>query len=564
MAGEFRRYVTALRKWGWLMLLGVMVTATGTSLLVANVPNVYAASTIIKVSIQSANNADYIQLLGGDFVVTSYQPIITGQGVMQAVADQFPGMTAEQIKQATSVTIPPISRNSSSQGRAIAPTVTITVTLSDPQLAAKLANAIATTFIQQEGGLISQNAQTRQAQAATLHTQLTNQITALNQEITVDQQRGASAAQIANLQAQVHSAQTADKALMVLQAQLAELQQRAGADLVQMQVATPPTQPVDQQTLMRTGTAAGGGLLLAIALAIVFEALDDHARRVPAVEQCLAPVLGVLPKVASSRVLVKLDQSEPLANAYRTLRARLGLVLDQQQASTLLITSVEADSGTAVATACNLALSFAQAGKNVLLVDANMAHPALHTVFGFPNEAGFSTALLAFRRSEEVDLRAMQTMPVAAGVTLMTAGPAPASAADLLDSIALQRFLESLNPRQFDLTIFVGPPAVPAVDAMIIGARVGGVLVTVDAARTRMRAVAGAKSQLDRGSRYLLGAVLCRADMSLQDNILPPAPPRSMAVSSAPVAVPDVTWQETQRQPVPAIPANAMRPARHS
>lgn len=199
--------------------------------------------------------------------------------------------------------------------------------------------------------------------------------------------------------------------------------------------------------------------------------------------------------------------ASPAAEAYRRLRANLMSAGREGEAPlhTILVAAAS-PSADKTQVAANLAVAFAKVGKRIILVDCDLRHPALHTLFGVSNAAGVSTAL----RGDET-LPGAAPLPVqateVAGLRLLTSGPQVDAPADLLASPAMGRLVERLSG-EADIVLFDAPPVTVATDASELATQVDGVLLVVTAGLTKRDDAAAAKQMLAQVGARIVGAAL--------------------------------------------------------
>ena len=210
--------------------------------------------------------------------------------------------------------------------------------------------------------------------------------------------------------------------------------------------------------------------------------------------------------VTSSPEQVLITLREPAsaaAEAYRTLRTNILFSSLDKPIHTLLLTSAEQTPDKSL-TAANLAVTMAQAEQRVLLVDCDLRQPTLHTIFGLSNEQGLTSAIL----DQEAPLAIQPTEVL--GLSLLPSGPLPPRPADLLGSRRMEGLLNRL--RQIaDIVIFDTPPVQPFTDALVLATRVDGVLLVIQAGRSRRDRVREARQKLEKVKANLLGVVLSGA-----------------------------------------------------
>ena len=188
------------------------------------------------------------------------------------------------------------------------------------------------------------------------------------------------------------------------------------------------------------------------------------------------------------------------AEADRTLSTNIQFSSLDRDVRSLLVTSVGPDEGKSIVLA-NLAVTMAESGRRVVVVDCDLRRPCLHEIFGLADRPGLTTMMLD--ESLAPPVQATST----ANVGLVAAGPLPPNPAELLSSARFSRVLAAIGT-QADLVLVDGPPVSAVSDATILATRVDGVLLVVDSGRTRRDAARRAKEQLDRVGARVLGATL--------------------------------------------------------
>lgn len=153
------------------------------------------------------------------------------------------------------------------------------------------------------------------------------------------------------------------------------------------------------------------------------------------------------------------------------------------------------------AIACSLALLFAEAGRRVLVVDAELRHPRLASFLGRENGAGLSTVLTGAASLDQV------LQPWGAGLWLLASGQSPPNPSELLSSERMGELVDDLRGR-FDIVIFDCPPLLPVTDAALIAARSDGALLVVRARKTKTAQVTTAVRTLRAVNARILGCVL--------------------------------------------------------
>jgi capsular exopolysaccharide synthesis family protein len=195
------------------------------------------------------------------------------------------------------------------------------------------------------------------------------------------------------------------------------------------------------------------------------------------------------------------EPRSPAAEAYRALRMNLTFTSLDKPLEMLVVAAPSADDDKS-RVAVNLAVVMAQAGQRVILVDADLRRPSLHTCFDVPPEPGLTGYLIS--QNGEAALALVET--AVPGLQVLPSGALPPNPADILGSQKMEQLLTDLKARA-DVVVLDAPPVTVAVDASVLGARTDGLLLVVRAGHTRRDRIAQAKELLERFRVRLLGAV---------------------------------------------------------
>ncbi len=199
------------------------------------------------------------------------------------------------------------------------------------------------------------------------------------------------------------------------------------------------------------------------------------------------------------------DPRSPASDAYRTLRTNLLFSNLDQQVITIGVTAPAQDNHKSIATA-NLAVTLAQSGRRTVLVDADLRRPEQHTVWGLPNERGLTTMVLENSALENPPVNETEVE----NLWVLTSGPLPPNPVDVLASVRLDAVIQQLM-KSADFLVFEMPPVLVAADALVLGQKLGGALLVVQANKSRRDHATRAKLQLERVGVRILGAVLLDA-----------------------------------------------------
>lgn len=287
-----------------------------------------------------------------------------------------------------------------------------------------------------------------------------------------------------------------------------ELTQPGSVSIVEPAVT--PGVPVRPRTTLNSLMGAFAALLLAGAVALVYEYLDETVKTPEDVETAAGlPTLAGVARFPRSRtdadgLVMAPPHRTAAAEGYRMLRTNIQFSFLDAPAQALLVSSANPGEGKTT-TVVNLAVAIAQTGQRVIAVDSDLRRPALHRIFGLSNQTGLTTALL----SPEPEINGFCQPTRFANLAVVTSGPLPPNPSELLGSRRLDAVIAALR-RQADVLIFDSPPALAVADASILAGKVDGAMLVVDAGRTRTQALGRASEALGRSRTRVLGAILNR------------------------------------------------------
>ncbi|WP_317889860.1 CpsD/CapB family tyrosine-protein kinase [Sutcliffiella deserti] len=204
----------------------------------------------------------------------------------------------------------------------------------------------------------------------------------------------------------------------------------------------------------------------------------------------------------TSRHLIadKLPKS-PISEQYRTIRTNIQFSFVDQQMRSIMVTSSGPAEGKST-TASNLAVVFAQQGKQVLFIDADLRKPTAHYTFQQENFKGLTTVL-----TKQTQLLETITPTKIANLDILTSGPIPPNPAELLSSRAMQELIADAY-NQYDVVIFDTPPVLAVTDAQVLANQCDGTILVVSSGTTDKDSAVKAKELLDAAKAKLLGVVL--------------------------------------------------------
>ena len=269
-----------------------------------------------------------------------------------------------------------------------------------------------------------------------------------------------------------------------------------------------PSAPSSPQLSRALLLSLAFGLGVGLATAYVLERLDDTIKSPEESERVTGlATLGIIPRVPKEIAVEAelLDPRSAIAEAHRSLCTALQFSTDSGLPKTLFVTSAGPAEGKSI-TALAIARHFAAVGLKVLIVDADLRNPSLHTKVGLDNAIGLSNYLTGgctppetFQKTEIPNL------------AVMTSGPLPPNAADLLASSRLFSLL-SVGMEIFDLMILDGPPVMGLADAPLLSSATAGTIFVIGGGQARTGMVTGALKRLQYARGNIIGAVLTKFD----------------------------------------------------
>lgn len=273
-----------------------------------------------------------------------------------------------------------------------------------------------------------------------------------------------------------------------------------------------PMVPVSPDPFLNIMIALLAGLIVAAGVVATREVFHDGVRSPDEVESRFGtPLLGVVPRLSASRATDALaDPRSQLSEAYQTVRASVELSCEGGAPKTLLVTSCREGEGKTT-TALAMARDAAAAGRKVILVDADMRRPSLHSLLNIPKVPGLAD-LLTQQLPADVVIHQTETP----GLFVLPAGPKPPSPAELLSGAGFRALLSYLK-EHYDQIIIDSPPVLGLADAPRLSAAVDGTVIVIEAARSQRGAIEAAMRRLRASRGRIIGAVLVKFDASKAD-----------------------------------------------
>ena len=497
---ELKQYAAILWRWAWLIALGTILAGVSAYVTSQITTPVYAASaTLLIDEAPSTQVSDYTALLTSERLARTYSELLTRRPVLDEAiqilelvrpADDLAKQVEVQLVRDTQL-------------------IELTVEDEDRVLAARLANLLPEVFRRQNEAL-----QTSRYNASKVS--LTEQLNSLE-------------AQIDEVQLAVETigepqTTTQETSLNRLQDELAQFRQsytsllqsfenirlaeaQSISNVIIVEPAQVPDNPVRPRTLLNTALAAVVGLMLAVGVVFLIEYLDDSIRSPDQVLAMLGvPVIGAIGRLSNGQArngaITAAEPRAPVAEAYRALRTSIQFAGVDKKINTLLVSSPgPAEGKTTIAV--NLAIVMAQAGLRVIIVDADLRRPTTHKLLERSNRNGLTDLML--QQSPSWDAALQDT--AVKYLSLLSSGSLPPNPSELLGSDKMRDLLRKLNETS-DVLIIDSPPVLAVTDPVVMAGLVDGVLLVVDSGTTSIGAALQAKTQLEQVGANLLGVVM--------------------------------------------------------
>ncbi|MGI9035682.1 MAG: polysaccharide biosynthesis tyrosine autokinase [Pyrinomonadaceae bacterium] len=261
-------------------------------------------------------------------------------------------------------------------------------------------------------------------------------------------------------------------------------------------------------------------LAAGVGLAFLFDYLDDSIKTSDDVGRYLGlPTLALIPHhstvkktkgaltsnngSATSKALVTLeDNRSPTAEAYRHLRTSLLFSSAGKPPQAILVTSSQPSEGKTT-TAINTAITLAQSGAEVVIIDCDLRRPRLHTHFDLDNTTGLTNYLSGDKHPENL----LKTYPGIPNLKILTSGPIPPNPAELLTSNEMKNLLQFLKGN-YKHVIIDSPPAISFTDAAILATLVDGVVLVAMAGKSSIHLMRRFKQRLAGIGARIYGVVI--------------------------------------------------------
>lgn len=207
----------------------------------------------------------------------------------------------------------------------------------------------------------------------------------------------------------------------------------------------------------------------------------------------------------NNSLIVYEKPKSPVSEAYRVLRTNIQFANVDMPLKALAITSSGPGEGKTT-TISNLAITFAQTGSKVLLVDGDLRKPSIHKVYELSNSTGLVNVL-----AKQVSLSSCIQETFIENLFILTSGPTPPNPSELLQSDSMQKFVADVG-ELFDVVLIDTPPVCNVTDAAILSSLMDGIILVAASGKVKIENIKRAKDILDKVNANIVGVVLNKLD----------------------------------------------------
>ena len=500
---ELREYIAIGIRWLWLVALAAILAGASAYFWSKAQQPVYRAESILIVDTGLAAGSDLQSLYTGQRLAKSYVERLTNQEVLVGAATNL-GLALDPRTIRNNVSVAIIKDTE---------LIRLQVTNTSPQIARDLANEIPAVFAERN---LEQQLARFATSKGSLETELaTIQVELQQAESLLEQAGDAEDANLTELNNNLLTLRDTHSRLLQSYEDLRIAEATSVNNLLIDQQAELPGSPISPNIVTNTMLAVVVGMLMAVGVAFVAEYFDDTIKSPEGIEAATGlSTLGTIRRLKAASpadmLVVASEPRSPTAEAYRQLRTNLQYSGVDSELKTVLITSANAAEGKST-TAANLATALAQSGKRVILVDADMRRPTLHTLFGVDGSRGLSNLIVSGR----LDPSFVKSTLVP-NLSLLPAGRLPPNPAEFLGSERMKELLGWLRGQAHYL-IIDSPPLLAVTDGAVLSQICDTMILVASANQTRYGTLAAAVKQMQALDSHIAGIVVNKVNLgSLQ------------------------------------------------
>lgn len=485
---ELRQYLAIIQRRKWIIILTTIVSTIIVAVLTFLATPQYVSRTTLRVA--NVTDISYTQLL-----MNTYARIATGGTVKAQLRDRIdidgPLEVGVEIIPGTELMV-------------------ITAEASDPEQAQAIASETAKILAAQSREIYSGSAQTT---TEILNQQLDEASKDLEEaRAGYDDLLQSSPENTAALSALNQSIALKERTYATLLDQYEKARVSEALLANSISVVEPASFPINPSTPRTTLNIVLGivvGLVAGIALAFLIDNLDTRLYTSEQIEAVtMLPTVGKIPTSKDELGIARLNNGHfPQLEAFRRLRTNI-LTLDRQDKKLIImITSAQRGEGKSTISS-NLAVTIAQSGRRVVIVDCDMRLPTVHKMFNLPNKRGLTSVL-----TKEVELDEAILYSSFPRLHVLTSGPLPPNPTELLGSPQMASLVAQMK-EDFDIVILDTPALLSVADAAVVAPIADEVIWVVSRAQTRKDDIETVRRQLNNVRVEAIEVVINRASES--------------------------------------------------
>ena len=507
---DIRRYFALLWHWAWLLIL--LTVVAGVAAFVINLRTtepIYRVTSTLMIEAPPSITSEYAAIVTSERLATTYAKLLTSKPILSSVAERLGVSNLD-----ATITARPV------EGTQF---IEVKVEGTDPDLITAIANTLVDVFSEQ-----NRNSQAARYTASKLNleTQLNDieeriQETSLeieklkvgtvndvdagetSDDVVEKQLSSEELIKVSQLETNLNQYRQIYASLLQSYEEIRLAEAQSTFKVLMVEPAELPTTPARVPLYQNTALAAVVGLMTAIGMVFLIEALDNSVKGPDDVERHIGlSVIGVIMKTDNGeQPIAAVQPRSPVAEAFRALRTNIQYATVDMPVKSILVTSVSPEEGKTVISS-NLAVVLTQGGNNVTLVDTDLRRPRAHQIFGLTNHTGLTTLFVhkgthldGVVKSTDID-----------GLSVLTSGKLPPNPAELLASERMFSIVKMIK-NQSDVVIFDTPPISAVTDAVVLSRYVDGVILVVQPGETKLNYLQHSVEQLRRVGANILGVV---------------------------------------------------------
>ncbi len=509
---EIREFLIPIRKWWWLIVAATVLAGGAGYVIAKQQPQQFQTQATVQI---------------GQSIIDDPNPVTSVLWVSQQLALTYADISRRAPIRTATMEALGLDWLPEYSARSVPNTqlMEIVVVDTNPARAAAVANELVNQLILQSPTSEEQDEQERQAFINEQLDRLELQITQAEEQVVEKQEELTtlfSARQISEVEAEIDELQSRLANLQTTYGQLIANSKRGAVNsLTLVEPAFVPRSPIGPNVSILVVLASFIGLVISTSVTYLIEYMDDSIRTPDDVNRVtdlptLAGIARIKADAEDDRLITVSHPRSPISEAYRVLRTGIQFsAVDAPEHSIILVTSPNPSEGKSL-TVGNLGVVMAQAGKNVLIVDADLRRPKQHQIFGVAKNQGLTNLMLEYNvnDSESATLAVLKKFiqkpaMVSHGLHILSSGPIPPNPSELLGSAKMRALLNKLSS-QFDMVIMDSPPALAVTDAVLMSPQTDGVLIVLDAGRTKKAQLQQVNDLLNEVGAKVIGTVLNR------------------------------------------------------